>query len=164
MFLEFLIYDNTVVLNRFLMSLDKSKFLIDGHKDSSHHNCRSQNCPACCRTRRGKEPGYPNFAVWLTPQLECNRCHIKFYGSDCFAAHQQKSKKKGVKSICERYRECLSCCSVYQLDPKIPHECFHATCANCKEFQHVDHCCFIQLVEKKSESDIQESGNEEPDF
>lgn len=154
MFLEFLIYDNTVVLNRFLMSLDKSKFLIDGHEESSRHFCRSQNCPACCRTRRRKEPGCPNFAVWLTPQLECNRCHIKFYGSDCFAAHQQKSKKKGVKSICERYRECLSCCSVYQLDPKIPHKCFHATCANCKEFQHVDHCCFIQLVEKKSESDI----------
>lgn len=56
----------------------------------------------------------------------------------------------------------LSCCSVYQFDPKILHKCFNATCPECKEFQHVDHRCFIQLVEKKSESDIQESGNQEP--
>lgn len=69
-------------------------------EDARHHNCMSQNCPACGRTRKGTEPGCPNYAAWLTPEVECERCHIKFYRSDCFRAHRQKGKKKrGEKSL-----------------------------------------------------------------
>ena len=99
-------------------------------EDASHHNGMGQNCPVCGRTRTGTEPGCPNFAAWLTPEVECELCHIRFYGSHCFQAHQQKGKKKGEKSLCERFRKCLNCCSEYQVDPKKPHKCFHATCPN----------------------------------
>lgn len=66
---------------------------------ATHRNCMGQNCPACCRTRKGTEPGCPNYAAWLTPEVECDRCHIKLYGSDCFAAHRQKGKKGVCKSV-----------------------------------------------------------------
>ena len=52
----------------------------------------------------------------------------------------------------ERFRKCLNCCSVYQVDPKKPHKCFHATCPNCGEFQHVHHRCLIQPVAKEKET------------
>lgn len=66
---------------------------------TAYRNCMGQNCPACCRTRKGTEPGCPNYAAWLTPDVECDRCHIKFYRSDCFAAHRQKGKKGVYKSV-----------------------------------------------------------------
>lgn len=66
---------------------------------TAYRNCMGQNCPACCRTRKGTEPGCPNYAAWLTPEVECDRCHIKFYGSDCFPAHRQKGKKGVYKSV-----------------------------------------------------------------
>lgn len=66
---------------------------------AAYGNCMGQNCPACCRTRKGTEPGCPNYAAWLTPEVECDRCHIKFYGSDCFPAHRQKGKKGVYKSV-----------------------------------------------------------------
>lgn len=66
---------------------------------ATHRNCMGQNCPACCRTRKGTKPGCPNYAAWLTPEVKCDRCHIKFYGSDCFAAHRQKGMKGVYKSV-----------------------------------------------------------------
>ena len=50
------------------------------NEDSAHHNCMGQNCSAC---RRGNKT-YPNFATWLTLEVCCERCHVKFYGRECF--------------------------------------------------------------------------------
>lgn len=76
-----------------------------------------------------------------------------------FLGASAERQEKGQKSLCDRIRKCLNCCSVYQVDPKKPHKCFHAACPNCGEFQHVDHRCFIQPVAKEKET-----GNEDPDF
>lgn len=67
------------------------------HEESEReHNCVGQNCTAC---RRGKK-ACPNFAKWVTPELYCNRCHIRFYGPECFEAHLRK--KRGQRSVCVR--------------------------------------------------------------
>ena len=117
-----------------------------------------QNCRACGRTRKGTEPGCLNYAAWLTPEVACERCQ-KILWVGLFSGASAERQEKGQKSLCDRIRKCLNCCSVYQVDPKKPHKCFHAACPNCGEFQHVDHRCFIQPVAKEKET-----GNEDPDF
>lgn len=113
-----------------------------------HHNCRGQNCPACARRNKT----CPNFATWVKPTLECPQSHVKFYGQDCFDAHKTKAKKKGAKSLCESWRKFLHCSAEYAVNPKKPHQCFHATCRNCGEFAHVHHRCYIQPVRPKEDA------------
>lgn len=61
--------------------------------DAKHHNCQGQHCPACRRAKNGNEPGCPNYAKWVTPERECERCHIRFYGPECFEAYHAKKKR-----------------------------------------------------------------------
>lgn len=60
--------------------------------------------------------GCPNCAKWVTPDVECERYHIKFYGVDCFEAHRKK--KKGQASLGESYRKYFNCCREYKVDRK----------------------------------------------
>ena len=46
------------------------------NENRANHNCMGQNCSAC---RRGNKT-CPNFATWLTPEVCCERCNVKFYG------------------------------------------------------------------------------------
>ena len=67
-----------------------------------------------------------------------------------------KGNKKNDTSLCERWRKCLKCSAEYRVDPKKPHECYHATCSNCGEFTHVNHRCFIQPVTPKEDTPVEE--------
>lgn len=40
------------------------------HEDAKNHNCQGQHCPACGRTKKGRDPGCPNYAKWVAPELE----------------------------------------------------------------------------------------------
>lgn len=71
--------------------------------DTQNHDCRGQNCPACLR----KNNSCPNYAAWIHPQLEYPHCDKKFYGQDCFNAHQLKRNKKEDKSLCKMSKKCL---------------------------------------------------------
>ena len=124
---------------------------------ATHHNCCRENCPACLRTNKT----CPNYAAWIKPTLECPNGNCKFYGQDYFEAHKKKGKKKDDKSICEIWRKCLKCSAEFHFDPTKLHECYHVTCTNCGEFKHVNHRCFIQLVQLKKDT-AQVDGFEDP--
>ena len=51
-----------------------------------------------------------------------------------------------VAPTADRWKKCPLCCAEYQVIPKKPHKCYHATCRNCREFMHVAHCCYIQPI------------------
>ena len=72
-----------------------------------------------------------------------------------------KEKKKGAKSLCESWQKCLRCSAEYAVNPKKPHQCFHATCRNWGEFAHVHHRCYIQPVQPKEDTP-QEDPLEDP--
>lgn len=116
------------------------------HEESAReHNCVGQNCTAC---RRGKK-ACPNFAKWVTPELYCDRCHIRFYGPECFEAHLRK--KRGQRSVCESYRKCLESCAVYKIDRKEKHQCYQTKCRNCGKVTSVNHdCCIQPMTEDKT--------------
>ena len=113
-------------------------------ENSRHHNCEGQNCCACLRQNKS----CPNFATWVKPTIHCPDCNCMFYGQDCFQAHKTKGEKKGDQSICDRWKKCPLCCAEYQVIPKKPHKCYHATCRNCGEFTHVAHRCYIQPIKE----------------
>ena len=119
------------------------------NNNSANHNCIGQNCSAC---RRGSKT-CPNFAKWVTPEVSCEQCNVKFYGPECFEAHRQK--QRGQKSICERFRKCLECCKVYEVKDKKKHQCYQAKCRVCGKATDVNHDCFIQpLTEDKKQTGL----------
>ena len=64
-------------------------------EDARHHNCRGQNCTACLR----KENQCPNFALWEKPSLVCDRCHISFFGPNCFQHHLKQKQCESYKNV-----------------------------------------------------------------
>ena len=127
-------------------------------QDAQHHNCRSQNCLACCRQNKT----CPNFATWVKPTVHCPDCNCMFYGQDCFQAHKTKGKKRGDESICDRWKKCPLCCAEYQVNPKKPHKCYHVTCRNCGEFTHVARRCCIQPIKEEAHSQQQDDFFDDP--
>ena len=91
------------------------------NEDSAHHNCMGQNCSACRRENKT----CPNFATWLTLEVCCGRCHVKFMAVNVLRAHLQK--QRGQKSVCERFRKCLECCKVYEVKGKKKHVCYQVS-------------------------------------
>ena len=114
-------------------------------EDSAHHNCMGQNCSAC---RRGNKT-CSDFATWVTPEVCCDKCHVKFYGPECFEAHQRK--QRGQKSVCEGFRKCLECCKVYEVKGKKKHVCHQFKCRGCGKVTDVNHDCFIQPITEDKE-------------
>lgn len=111
-----------------------------------------QNCRACHQGSKA----CPNFATWVTPEVCCDRCHVTFYGPECFEAHQQKLR--GGKSVCERFRKCLECCKVYEVKGKKKHRCYQSRCPNCQKVTDVNHDCYIQpIVEEKKKKQVKVS-------
>ena len=49
----------------------------------------------------------------------------------------------------------------FHFDPTKLRECYHVTCTNWGEFKHVNHRCFIQLVQLKKDT-AQVDGFEDP--
>ena len=127
-------------------------------QDAHHHNCRSQNCLACCRQNKT----CPTFATWVKTTVHCPDCNCMFYGQDCFQAHKTKGKKKGDESICDRWNKCPLCCAKYQVNPKKPHKCHHVTCRNCGEFTHVAHRCCIQPIKEEAPPQQQDDFFDDP--
>lgn len=127
-------------------------------QDAQHHNCESQNCPACIRGNKTS----PNFAVWVKPTLHFPDCNCMFYGQDCFDAHKAKGQKRTDQSICESWKKCLRCCGHFHVNPKKPHKCYHISCTNCGEFAHVNHRCYIQPIVEEPPREQQEDPLEDP--
>ena len=121
---------------------------------AGQHNCVGQNCKACLR----KNKTCPNFAVFKTPEVYCERCGWKFYGQNCFEAHR--------RGVCNKWKKCPESCKVYEVKRGKKHVCYRARCPNCKEEKEINHHCYIQpyIPEEKDASGLRVHEDDEEDF
>ena len=145
-------------------------------EDSTHHRCLAKNCPGCRQvfSKKKKEEGCPDFAIWKKPDRSCRACKREFYGETCFRAHlietveENKEMKKmreyledelgeeqppvmEIKSICRDFHRCSECMAFYKVNQDLPHKCHHAQCRHCLEYVHVnEHRCFITSEHDKA--------------
>ena len=137
-------------------------------EDAKHHNCLRANCPSCMRRRNKNSAGCPDYTGWSKPTITCRHCCRSFYGEECYRDHLIQKKQEQtqlekdliqqvalnndiiippnevMKSVCEMYRNCQTCCVSYKVKKGVTHQCGHGQCSNCLNYVDLyNHQCYI---------------------
>ena len=127
------------------------------HEDIQHHRCNTNSCPSCLdrACQKFSDAAQAANGAHDTPNVECQICHLKFFGQQCLVHHSKKGTIN-TKSVCDYNKYCPSCCKNYLVEykrngkPKDPrHKCGWAECRNCEKHVEISkQLCFIQPVDE----------------
>ena len=117
--------------------------------DAKNHPCEGRSCHSCNRTN------CPDYKRNGHPSVNCDSCHCRFFGDNCFQHHITTKQ-------CQTHKTCVRCFAEYNLIKGKRHRCGFAACPSCKQVVDMQsHKCFIQHnVEKESQPEMNEEGNE----
>ena len=145
--------------NSFNGFLDKSYFCDEcnrgfDHDDFRDHPCNGKWCPSCKRADCPEAKQPLACGQFPTPTSVCQLCRRKFFGEQCYNYHLQRHSLN-IKSICDSYKKCPSCCHVYEPSPKLRHGgacssdhlCGWGECHICEKKVHLTtHKWYIQRL------------------
>lgn len=75
----------------------------------------------------------------------CLACSRNFKGEQCFKNHV-------TRKICENYKKCPTCYTVY-VKQKKPHICHTRYCETCQEYLKISHQCYMQNYSSRRKDD-----------
>lgn len=101
------------------------------------HRCRFK-C-RYCHSFKGCPPG----ATVTT----CSECNVSFSSFECFNQHR---KKKRQYAVCDIFKKCLQCRSIYNSKKTPHHSCASFYCPYCQQHVEPDYhnCCWPELSER----------------